>query len=578
MLAAFVGTIAVLLLIQNERDTWLLKIWMLAQIGLPLFTGLTAFAESRNWRFEKHLGLLAGGLVLLALYGWSLPANLSEDFSQVDGIRFIVLLIVAHLFVAVAPYLNQLRISDFWDYNRQVFANIVVGAAYTFILWGGLALALLSIGELFNIDVAGENYARLFLVLAGIFNTVFFLHHFPAQYALDEPEGDYNVIFKNLCKYILIPIVTLYFLILYAYSFKILLHWELPNGWVTGLILGFSVAGIFTYLLNYLLPLHDDNATPRVYRRWFWWALLPMVVLLFVAVGRRIGDYGITESRYYGGLLGIWLLMCCVYFIFSKADNIKFIPISLGLLGLVSIIGPLSAFEVSARSQAGILKYLLAKNGRFANGKAQPGAVELTGEQVGRISSELDYLAQRKALGHIKPWFPAPIDTVFQSKDKYNVVGNLQSWLNLGSAHVFEDGNEQQLWLHTNPTVEQANVQGFSTFYRLQSRDTETGVNKQGRYFRLSGSGTAFEWRELQGKNDVLLDSFDLQPTLRTWYSKRPKFEISLYPTEATVDMMGKTATLRVIFEEGSVKVKNGVPRADFVNGLIFVREHEKRR
>ena len=100
------------------------------------------------------------------------------------------LLAVTHLFVAVAPDLNTLKVSDFWDYNRQLFTTIVVGGAYTFILWGGLSMALLAIGELFNLHIAGENYARLFVVLAGIFNTVFFLHYYPAHYALDAPEAD----------------------------------------------------------------------------------------------------------------------------------------------------------------------------------------------------------------------------------------------------------------------------------------------------------------------------------------------------------------------------------------------------
>ncbi|MEO6038673.1 MAG: DUF4153 domain-containing protein, partial [Saprospiraceae bacterium] len=575
LLAALVATIAVLLLIENENDSALVKAWMLAQLGLPLFTGLTALAESRGWRMGQHLALLGGGLVALGLYGWSLPADLHEHFSQVDAIRFVVLLLVVHLFVAVAPYLNQLRISDFWNYNRQLFANIVVGAAYTFILWGGLALALLSIGQLFNLHVAGENYARLFVMLAGIFNTVFFLHHFPAQYALDEPEGDYNAVFKNLCKYILIPIVGLYFLILYAYSAKILVHWELPNGWVTGLVLGFSVAGIFTYLLNYLLPLHDDSALPRVYRRWFWWILLPMVGLLFVALLRRVGDYGITEPRYFGLLLGAWLLVCCGYFMFSKLDNIKFIPISLGLLGLISVFGPLSAFQVSTRSQAQILKILLIKNGRFVDGKAQPGKTELSDEGW-RISNELNYLAERKALNRIRTWFPAPIDTVFQGKDNPLAVSQLQQWLNLGSA--YSAAGEQRLWVRTNPPIDQTSVLGFSTFYRLQSRNTESNVSAQGRYFRLSGSGTAFEWRELRGKEDLLLDSFDLRPSLRAWTSKRPEYEISLPPDEATIDLVGKTASLRLLLEEGEVMVQNGMLHAEFLNGLIFVRENPKRR
>ena len=160
----------------------------------------------------------------------------------------------------------------------------------------------------------------------------------------------YTTAFKNLTKFILIPITAIYFLILYAFSTKILVTWQLPEGWVGKLVLGFSVAGIFTYLLNFMLVKFDDSVVVKGFRRWFFYILLPMVLLLFVAIGRRIGDYGVTEARYVVAISGAWLLLISVYFILSKRDNIKFIPISLAVFSLLTVLGPLSAFKVSERS------------------------------------------------------------------------------------------------------------------------------------------------------------------------------------------------------------------------------------
>src|SRR5690606_24507962 len=123
---------------------------------------------------------------------------------------------------------------------------------------------------------------------------------------------------KIFVQYILIPLAIIYLLILYAYSAKILVEWNLPNGWVSMLILWYAVFGILAILLAY--PLRDDTDNPwvRLYSRFFFVGLLPLILLLFIAVGVRIGDYGVTELRYYVVLLGIWLMMMALYFIFSK--------------------------------------------------------------------------------------------------------------------------------------------------------------------------------------------------------------------------------------------------------------------
>ena len=88
--------------------------------------------------------------------------------------------------------------------------------------------------------------------------------------------------------------------------------------------------------------------------------MIPLVVLLLLAVWKRVGNYGITESRYILIILAVWLTFNTIYFLFSKKQNIKVIPISLCILALLSIYGPQSAFSVSRYSQVLRLKRLMA--------------------------------------------------------------------------------------------------------------------------------------------------------------------------------------------------------------------------
>lgn len=576
MLTVFTG-MAVLMAILEDQDTDdMLKLWMMAQLGLPLFVGNTALSEDRGWtqRDWRHWLLVAGALGVLALYFIAMPDPKGRSFGETGLARYLIVLGVAHLYVAVAPYLNRRPVDDFWEYNKQLFANFIIGAAYTLILWGGLALAILAVDQLFDFNVSGKAYGHLFIVLGGVFNTTFFLHHFPRDYAFEETDRAYNAVFKNLCKYILIPIVILYFLILYAYSAKILVTWTLPKGWVGSLVLGFSVAGIFTYLLNYLLPRYDPGLLISRYRRWFWWVMLPLIVLLFAAVSRRIGDYGITEPRYFVAAAGLWLLACALYFALSKSDNIKFIPISLGIVALLSVFGPWSAFAVTERNQLAILEKLLIKNNRLVDGRIAKAETKLPEPDAGRIHSLLYFLHQRDALADgVEPWLGMPLDSLPSVRRKDD-VGRLAEWLGLShGAH----SEAVTINVTQNRPINSGNMRGYQTWYRetLYAADQEPTA---GRYFAITADGAGLAWREKQGARVTELDRFDLRPTLTKWLAQADENHyVSLQAGDETIDFNGRRAEVRLVVEELRItETATGQPELEYFQGLIFLKDKVK--
>jgi len=56
---------------------------------------------------------------------------------------------------------------------------------------------------------------------------------------------------------------------------------------------------------------------------WFYNLLLPLVVLLFIAIFRRIRDYGITENRYFVLIIAIWILAMVLFLLLSKKKQLK---------------------------------------------------------------------------------------------------------------------------------------------------------------------------------------------------------------------------------------------------------------
>lgn len=572
MLCAATGVITLMVIIENSNqadgENWI-KCWMMAQLGLALCTGLAAFAESANWPPVRNWAFQAGGLALLAIYYALLDMD-AKAMEQIHLPRYLGLLALAHLFVAAAPFLNRRLVADFWEYNKQLFANFVIGAVYTMILFSGLSLAVFAVKELFGLDIDNKIYAHLFVLLAGIFNTSFFLAHFPQEYQFADREQAYNVVFKNLCQYILIPIVGVYFLILYTYSVKILVTWNLPQGWVSTLVLGFSVAGIFTYLINFLLPNYTDSKIVHLYRRWFWWVVLPLVGLLFVAIGRRILDYGVTGERYFVAHAGVWLLVTCAYFLWSKTDNIKFIPVSLGLFVLVAVLGPFSAFEVAQRSQTSILHALLEKNGRFQNGQLKAGGPAVPAEDAKRIHACLDYLSKQDALDRIAPWFAVPLSTIATDTAEhahYERATAIATWLNAAPAEIVAAQRRQINVYPAQQRTLNGNIAGFRTFYRLELYG-DTGRNDRVRAV-FSTDLNALLLLSADGK--TVADSFDLTPAMRSWLAAAGSNDYYSMPEGAEkVELRNKKSVARLYVQEARFDALKMEMQS--LTGVVFVK------
>lgn len=576
VLCACIGVAATFIIIENNDNTdeWA-RACLVCLLGLPFLTGLVAFSESKGWDEKRGLMLQGVGIVLLASYWFWLDVK-AEGFEYRVLPGYMTLVLVAHLFVAVAPYLNDRPVRDFWEYNKELFANIIVGASFTLILFAGLSLAILAVDQLFDLSLRQRIYPRLFSLLAGIFNTVYFLYHLPKNYSFNtSDDGTYSTIFKSLCKFILIPIVGLYFLILYAYSFKIIGTWSLPRGWVGSLVTGFSVAGIFTYLLNFYLPEQDAAPHIRAYRRWFWWVLFPLTILLFVAVGRRIFDYGVTEMRFLVAGMGVWIALTCLYFFFSKKDNIKFIPISLGLFVLAYAFGPLSGRAVAERSQVGRITQILEQTGRLENGKMKPGTSPVTAVEFEQFESAIYFLEKRKRLNVLNTMLPMPIENLPEMPGFYGNAGKLRGWLGMGGSAT-ERSNQAYVSVSSNTELDPVDIRGYAMFQSISlNRSSEITFKYKGDYFSISADGKWLEWWRYDGKSKKeMIEKLDLQGIIKKWLDLRSDDNsyIDLSKKDNTVDLRGKNGTVRLVIQSGRAEMKDGAWYMEDLSGFLFVK------
>jgi hypothetical protein len=407
LISAVAGTIAALILMDHEgpaRPTVLWNILFSGVLGIPLLTGTSLFVEKTKSTTSVGWSVKIAALLLLIAYACIVPSDLSEA-PGMHGIRLLLLALSAHLFVAFAPFITGNDINGFWQYNKTLLLRILMAALFAHVVFAGLAFALAALDNLFGMHIPGKRYGELWVLVSGLFTTWYFLAGIPKNLDELETSTDYPKALRVLAQYILVPIVLVYLVILYAYLGKILISWDWPQGWVSKLILGFSGTGILSLLLLFPVSRQTENVWIRTTTRWFYVALIPVVVMLFFAVWRRVSEYGLTEGRYLAIALGVWLVIVILYFLFLPRKSIKFIPASLCLGTLLVVFGPWGVFAVSEQNQVSRLETLLTRDSILVSGKIKKCGGDLPPTDTREISAVLTYLHDMHGYESIQPWF-----------------------------------------------------------------------------------------------------------------------------------------------------------------------------
>lgn len=407
LLCAVTGTVAAILLSEAdypEHEYNLIRLLMTCGLGLPLFMALTTLTEQRRWKLWIAFGAQLLGVVLLVLHFISLPG--SSELRPDSLLRFAILFAAALTAVAWLPFVGKNRVADFWEYNKTLFLRFALTALYAAVLYIGASLAIVTADQLFDLDINDRRYFQFWFIMVGVFMPWFFLGGVPRNYQGLTEGKSYPLGLKVLVQYILLPLVVVYFVILFTYEIKILVTWDWPKGWASLPVLWFAVGGIFTLL--FLYPLREANLWVRHFFNWFFRCLLPLLVLLWLAIGMRISDYGITENRYLVVAMGVGLTLVGLYFVFSRGKDIRIVPITITVLALVASMGPWGAFDVSQCSQQERLEQMLVQNELWHEGSFSGQSVEVPFDKRKDMSAVIDYLVEWHGRQSFTRWIDAP--------------------------------------------------------------------------------------------------------------------------------------------------------------------------
>lgn len=401
---SFSAALSAATIVRNDDSEFfpLLKFMLVCLLGISLSFGLHMASQ----RYGKALIFnIIGVAVLLVMY-FILPDR-EQDFTEVYAYVLIPGFILSHLFVAFAPYILRGNEFRFWHYNKNLLINLVLSGIFTGVLTAGIVLALLAINNLFDLNFRDNVFGQTVVFTAIIGSTFSFLVFCGKGLKELEDKIEYPAVLKFFTQFILIPLLIIYAVILYVYAGKIILQQELPRGWVSYLILAYSVVGILANLLVHPLKNETQKSWVKLFSRIFYYTLLPLLVLLFTAIFTRILEYGYTEARYYVLLLAIWITVITVYFLTSNKGYIRIIPQSMFLFGLFGLIFPfLNSFAVAERSQKRELNKLLVEKKILHDGKLDVNK-KIKYKTLEEVLDKVTFLADRGELGILKDYLPS---------------------------------------------------------------------------------------------------------------------------------------------------------------------------
>ena len=415
--------------------------------------GAALYGESYARDSRTIYALTAAGWLVIALL-WVLG-----DTIHLNPVSLVA---AASLALACAAYLvAQTRNGAFWQFNHDFWFGWLASLIGMVLFAGGVSIIFETLRYLFGLTIPYWLHEKVWVIAGYLIAPLYWLRQTPADFSHQVAEGEPKEIVSRLIavlnKLILVPLLLAYSAILHAYALKILIDGSLPKGRLGWMVLSFGAVLAATALVTYPTRQSGGRLVQLFWRFWPWLLVVP-VGLLFLAVGSRVKQYGLTESRYFVVLAGVWLasLVATQGLTGENRRDLRLIPGVLAVLLAFASFGPWSATGWSIRSQVRELSARLDAAGMLRTGRvsgdAMPTTTLLQGDRQ-HMHGAIDYLMQRGRLDALRPLFSGEPNDPFAgqtpgSRQRHNVDLADKIRQRLGLGRYLPDGGRRNVSYH----------------------------------------------------------------------------------------------------------------------------------
>ena len=330
-------------------------------VGTLLSLSLHLWAEEVKRRririgvqVTAHLLLIADALFL---YLYTMGSRMIDI-----GIAHGAAILAIGLSVFFLPFFREKDDIPAWNFTQYASATLgltfVVGA----VMSGGLCLLVFSLHQLFGMDISYKCYLYILIMCSELLPLLMFLGLLPEGERKHDRLPQPTAFVRNIIRYLFLPLTGGYLLVLYVYAVRILTQWELPNGWVSWLVITLMAGCIAIEMGLYPSRVKNRKPTDERIARWLPALILPLLVLMSVGIGRRFLDYGITLNRLYLATLNAWFYVVCIGLIAGKAKRISWIPISFSIIFLLTSVLPVNYASITRDTLRKEIKSLMTQS------------------------------------------------------------------------------------------------------------------------------------------------------------------------------------------------------------------------
>ena len=343
----------------NSETVDLLEKAILALIIMVPLASYGKLVYEKNIHFKWRIILDVIAIAIGVLFYFSIPENFNEQFA----IQFASLFLS---FTFILTLIHHYKKGNYSIYVLELMSSFFITMLFSLVLFLGITSMLFTVEQLFELSLNEDLYLDVFISIATLFSVTYFFARLP------KPDEEmelfmYPKVLKGLINYIIIPLITVYTGILYLYFVRIVLLKTFPINLLSHLVMWYALISVI--VLFFINKIKDENRIFEYFYTYFPIAILVPLMMLFVAIGKRIADYSVTPLRYYVLIIGIWGTVSVLYIKFSKKFRSNVIVIAAVFFMLVSLYGPQSAFTLSRNLQENRFIAVLEKNEMIQDGK-----------------------------------------------------------------------------------------------------------------------------------------------------------------------------------------------------------------
>ena len=401
------------------------------------------------------------------------------------------------------------------EYAIRVLGNISKTSAIYLLANLGIVVVILVFVELILDENDYDILQRTLILLLGGF-------YVPAMInAITNVKQETGKFMKVLLTGILMPVALFLIGTLYLYVIKIMISGELLNKslfFILSLTFSLAIPGVI------LLKNYEENKAVSIISNILLYSFMPLMILQIIAMNVRVGDYGLTESRYMGYLLIAFEIIFISLMIIKKAKYLDKIVLVFAGFIIFGLLTPFNVFDVPVYSQTARITDMLKTVEKFE---------DLSTEQKNECKKALRYVENSEK--------PEYLDKKL-SKEQKEAIEKYAIVYTEKDEYGYEIRDYDYEYLSMYNTKEEINIEGFKKLYHAEDNyryDEKVDINNY----------------ELKDRNNNIRVTVDLENFIRQMYeaektnNKESKFEEIRYLKTSDETIVFCVTTFSVSYE-----------------------------